>query len=110
MGLSCTVGQRTARHNLERFYLLYGRVGDARPFPSPRPPPSGRGRIVSRRFEKSCAGLAKCSFVNRATICGDSLSAVERAGVRGNGLPHARYRRLNEGNIHPADTEFLKLL
>src|ERR1022692_5244431 len=88
MGLSCTVGQRTARHNLERFYLLCVAALEicALP-PSPRPSPSGRGRIVSCRFEKSCAGLAECSFVNRATICGDSLSTGERAGVRGNAAP-----------------------
>jgi hypothetical protein len=89
-----------SRRTLARFNLLYGRVGDARPSPSPRPSPQRRGRIVSRRFEKSCAGLAKCSFVNRATICGDPLSAGERAGVRGNAAP-AHQTPSVEQRYHP---------
>jgi hypothetical protein len=54
--------------------------------------------------------LAKGSFENRAILCGDSLSAGERAGERGKQFPNTRHRRLNKDIIHPADTEFFELL
>ena len=53
-------------------------------FPSPRPAPQGRGRIVCRRSENTAAGFALNGFEKSVNVADCSLSLGERARVRGN--------------------------
>jgi hypothetical protein len=51
---------------------------------SPRPSPSGKGRVVSALVGKSAAGFAGCAFEKPEHVGRCSLSPRERVRVRGN--------------------------
>src|SRR5205823_6932890 len=53
-------------------------------FPSPRPSPPGRGRIVSHLWYIHSTDFATLMSAKDAPAAGCSLSPRERAGVRGN--------------------------
>jgi hypothetical protein len=57
------------------------------PFPSPRPSPLGRGRMVRRLWAMPATEFAKPVCVKRVPRGGCSLSPRERVRVRGIGLP-----------------------
>src|SRR6266542_1710069 len=78
--------------------VTHGTVGWAAfSFPSPRPSPQGRGRIVRRLSAMPAMECAKPVCAKFMPAVGSSLSPRERARVRGNQTSTANGCRLSKG-------------